>query len=302
MSMSEAEQRAEAKHLVDTAIEYTDDEFPDAPDPLWPPGVEPTHLSVEKRKNPEFVEAFTHIAGDLWKCEKCGTTTFQSISDSRYCTECYTQETKNTKLAQRTNANWMEQAAELGLAIFERQPEESHNEWRIWTKYREYYPRKMPTWSELAAACGVVTSTVVRAANKWSYRVRLAAWASYTDSEIQDKRIEAIKEMNQKQLSMAQTIQDKLATAIDRLDPNILRPGEIVNLFKVATELERRVTTYVDEKVESESAEARARQVSLTKPEDLNDVIGVLKSAGLLDGKNIGIEQTTRLVAKEKDE
>lgn len=269
--------------------------MPKTPDPLWPAGVKPLHIPKEKQSE------FERLVGPIWHCTKCGRTIGQSIADNRYCNDCYKKEAQNTKLAQRVNSNWMEQAEELGLALFERQPEETDAEWRIWCKYREYYPHKLPTWQELAKACGVPIATVTRAAQKWSYKVRLIAWSQYTDSTIQEKRIEAIKEMNEKQLVMAKTIQEKLKTAIENLDPLTLRPNEVVNLFKVATELERKVTTYVDEKVNSELEGAKSKQVSLTRPEDLSEVVSILKKTGLLDGRTIGIEQTTRVVAKEND-
>jgi len=63
--------------------------------------------------------------------------------------------------------------------------------------------------------------------------------------------------------------------------------------------LERKVTTYVDAQVESDNVRATAKQVSWTRPEDLTEVVGILKRTGLLDGKTVGIEQTTRVIAKE---
>lgn len=276
-------------------------DMPELPDPFWPPGVVPGHLSVEKQRDPAIVEAFVEIAGPVWHCEKCGSTQKQSQQNKRFCVDCLKLEAQNTALARKINANWMDEAAELGLAIFERQPEETNIEWLIWTTYRSYYPLKMPTWTELAAKCGCSVATVTKAAAKWSYKVRLVEWARHTDGKIQEKRIAAIKQMNEKQLSMAQTIQSKLQSAIETIDPQLLKPNEIVNLFKVATELERRVTTYVEEKVESDVVEDRKKQVVATRPEDLSEVVDILRQTGLLDNKVLGIEQTTttRIVAKE---
>lgn len=276
-----------------------DKKLPAVPDPFWPAGVEPTHLSVEKQRDKGVAAVFSEVNGGAWHCKKCGTMLRQSKRDSSYCSECYDSESQNTALAQKINANWMEQSKELGLEIFERQPEETMHEWFIWCKYREFYPLKMPTWTELASVCDASVATVTKAANKWSFKVRLIAWARHTDADIQEKRIAAIKQMNDKQLGMAQTIQDKLKVAIDNLQPELLKPGEIVNLFKVATELERRVTTYVDEKIESTLLETKNKQVTTTRPEDLSEVVAILQKTGLLEGKVIGVEQTTRLIAKE---
>lgn len=279
--------------------EIMDSTMPVVPDPFWPAGVAPAHLPSELKKDTAIVASFTEITGPIWHCEKCGRTDQPSLKDKRYCHDCYDRESQNSALAQRVNANWMEQSKELGLEVFERQPEETDMEWLVWTTYRSFYPLKLPTWTELAARCNSSVATVTKTAQKWSFKVRLIAWARFTDDDIQEARIAAIKEMNEKQLGMAKTIQDKLKLAIDKIQPELLRPGEIVNLFKVATELERKATMYVEEKVDSTALDSKSKQVSTTKPEDLAEIIAVLKNTGLLDGKIIGVEQTTRLVAKE---
>ncbi len=274
---------------------------PNQPDPFWPTGVMPTHLGRTEMEDNSIVASFTGITGPAWKCEKCGSYINRSPSDGRFCILCVDKESQNTALAKKVNSNWMEQSGELGLALFERQPEETDAEWRVWNTYRDYYPRKLPTWTELARECNMSVATVIKAATKWSYKVRLVAWSRFTDAGIQENRISAVKEMNQKQLSMSQRILDKLGVAIDAIDPLTLRPGEIVNLFKTATELERRITTYVDETVENESTGSKAKQVSLTKPEDMGEILQILQKTGVLEGKTLGIEQTTRFVAKEND-
>lgn len=279
--------------------DIVDNHMPVTPDPFWPSGVAPSHLPMPMQNDPEIVATFTDITGPVWHCEKCGRIDQRSLKDDRYCHECYDKEVQNSALAQRVNANWMEQSKELGLAVFERQPEEGDLEWLIWTKYREYYPLKLPTWTELARVCNTSVATVVKASQRWSFKVRLIAWARFTDDSIQEERIAAIKEMNTKQLGMAKKINEKLAVAINSLNPQLLRPGEIVNLFKVATELERKITTYVGDRVENTTVDAKTKQISTTKPEDLAEVVAILQKTGVLDGKIVGVEQTTRLVARE---
>lgn len=281
---------------VDEIIEAQN--MPTVPDPFWPVGAEPAHLSVEQRQSAEIKEAFGTL--DAWKCTKCGTTMNQSIADSRYCSQCYDLESQNSAMAKKVNSNWMEQSKELGLELYERQPEETDVEWHIWQTYRSYYPLKLPTWAELAAKCGSAVSTVVKTQAKWSFKVRMIAWIRMVDAGLQEERIVAIREMNEKQLNSAKMIQNKLSQAIENLDPDLLKPNEIVNLFKVATELERKITTSVTEKVETESGDAKAKQMAITKPEDLAEVIEILNKSGVLSGKSFGIEQTTRIIAEER--
>lgn len=274
--------------------------MPVTPDPFWPPGAEPLHLSVEQRENKEIISSYEALKGEEWHCAKCNAVTFRSKKDPELCDTCSRSNAQETQMGKRINADWMELAAELGLEVFERQPEESDMEWRIWVAYREYYPLKLPTMNELANKVGCAVGTVTKAVQKWSFKVRLITWARYTDSDVQEKRIRVVREMNEKQLTMTQTIQEKLGKAIEILDPKLLKPNEIVSLFKVATELERRITTYVEEQVTSTAMESSTKQQNMTKTEDMSEVIEILKKTGMFEGKIIGVEQTTRVIAREE--
>lgn len=285
------------KQAVDKVVNEIVDIVPEVKDPFWPSGAAPMHLSKAAQQTAEIIEAY---APD-WKCMRCGSTSHKDKRNSSLCVTCAKAEAQNSSLAIKTNSNWMELAAELGIALFERQPEETDTEWKIWCAYRGYYPLKLPTMAELAATVGCSVSTVVKASQRWSYKVRLIEWARFTDADIQEKRIEAVREMNMKQLTMSQRIQNKLEEAIEYIDPATLKPNELVNLFKMATELERKITEYVEERVESTAVESSTKHQELTKPEDMNEVLSILQKAGVLDGKTIGVEQTTRFVVKEDD-
>lgn len=268
------------------------------PDPLWPDGVEPEHLPPAERADALIHAAFV---GDTkaFKCRKCGTHLNKSSGDSTLCGECFSKEAKNTQLAKTTNNSWMDIADECGLALYERQPEETDEEWRIWCKYRDHYPLKLPTWSQLAEECQVSPGTILRVSGRWSFKVRMQSWARAADDASSQQRIEAIREMNKRQVDMSIKLQDKLAKAIDQLDPMLLRPGEIVNLMKASTELERRIKLATPEKVDGTVQAAGASQKKVTKAEDLGEVIKILSSSGMLPGQKLAVEQTTttRLVA-----
>lgn len=288
------------KKNVDEYI-VASDAMPTEKDPYWPEGAEPLHLSKADLNNKNIVEAYTEIKGDVWRCSVCGKDTHMDKKDKTKCSSCAAAVAQNSNVAIQMNSNWMEQAAELGLEIFERQPEENDLEWRIWTTYRNYYPLKLPTHGELAAQVGCAVGTVTKAIHKWSFKVRLIAWARYTDADVQEERILAVREMNVKQLSMAQTMQAKLKDAIDIIDPMLLKPNEIVNMMKLANELEDRILRQQEEKVESTLVESTQRDSAVTKPEDMSEILKILNESGLLDKKQLGIETTTRVVVKEED-
>ena len=274
---------------------------PVKPDPFWPTGAVPDHLSPAQMADTKISE---FVGVDPWTCVKCGTHLNKSSENPDYCVECWKKEANNTALARKVNSSWMEDSDALGLAYFERQPEETDTEWMIWERYRSHYPMKLPTWSELAKECGCSVGLVTRTAQKWSFKVRLQSWARYTDDSMMEERAAAIKEMNARQVGMAKTLQEKLKTAIDSIDPVLLRPGEIVQLLKVSAELERRIVTATPEKVEGTAVDVKQRQNNLTKPEDMNEIVSILAKTGVLPGQGIAVEQTTttRIVAKGEEE
>lgn len=291
-----------SKQRKDSAADVDEVVAPEvpAPDPLWPTGAVPEHIPPSQRA--EALVKVQYEGVDNFTCQRCGTHLNQSSGDPGLCAACFKLEASNHTVAKRTNANWMEIAQECGLALHERQPEESDLEWLIWDKYRAHYPMKLPTWRELAEECHVSVAKVVATSQKWSFRVRMQAWARYTDDGLSESRIKAIKDMNDRQVGMAVVLQDKLQAAIAKLDPALLKPSEIVSLLKASTELERRIKEAMPQKVEGTVAEAMQQQKTLTKTEDLAEVMAILAKTGMLPtggGGTLAVEQTTttRLVA-----
>lgn len=270
-----------------------------APDPLWPRGAEPEHVPPAQRA--EALVQAQYVGLDNWKCKKCGTHLNRSSGNPDLCGACYKLQVSSSALQRRSNANWTDIAAECGLALHERQPEETDIEWLIWDRYRAHYPMKLPTWSELAAECNVSVATVMKASQRWSFKVRMQAWARYTDDGLSESRIAAIHEMNERQTTMALTLQNKLQQAINNLDPLLLKPSEITSLMKAATELERRIKEATPEKVEGTMADTSVKQKALTKAEDIGEVVDILTKTGMLPHA-LAVEQTTttRIVATPK--
>ena len=289
---------------VDNGEHIESDEMPVVPDPLWPQGALPTHLKKEAAKQEKgIIDAAWEAVGvdghGHWRCAECGSTTQRSIRNPQLCATCYAKAEEQTKLMRRTNEGWMEQAQQLGLALYERQPEETDNEWIVWERYRSYYPLAMPKWSDLAKEVGLSVAFVTKTAQRWNFKARMIQWAKAVDSAGQEKRIKAIREMNAKQLSMAQRLHEKVAAAIDEIDPSLLRPNEIVALAKFGTELERNITTYKEEKVESTAVAAAEQPKQRTKAEDLQEVMAILQQTGVVQpGAVVGVEQRTTVLVK----
>ena len=273
------------------------------PDPFWPEDAIPLHLSVAQRRAATEAGTFVALKAVDWKCAKCGTEYNPSQDNPTLCKKCDLQEKQTTQLFKKTNSSWMEDAKEYGLEIFERQPEETNTDWRIWEQYRNYYPMKLPTWSELAEAAGVSVGTVVKASQRWSYKVRIIDWARYCDAQIQEKRVQTVQEVNNAQGILAKTMLDKVTLAIRSLEPQFMKPNEIVNMAKLATEMQRKTAEYKEETIQQPGIidKVSAGQ-EITKVEDLNEIASILMNAGALgSGSKVGIEKTTRIVVSGGD-
>lgn len=196
--------------------------------------------------------------------------------------------------------DWQTLSRSLGLELYERQPEESDNEWLAWITYREYYPGKLPTMSELAQKLHMTVATLLKYSQKWNWKVRMIHWARATDADSMSQRRDAIKEMNRQQLEITQTMMSKLVEAMDYLDPATMKPSEITNMMKFATGLQKEINTYVDEKIDQPALDANTvKQAQLTKKEELSDVAQILASVGLLGNKQG--TKTTVIIQEDKD-
>lgn len=196
--------------------------------------------------------------------------------------------------------DWQALSRSLGLELYERQPEETNNEWLAWVTYRDYYPGKLPTMSELSKKLNMTVATLVKYSNKWNWKVRMIHWSRATDASIQSERAEAIKEMNRKQLRLTRALIDKVTEAVDYMDPAVMKPSEIAAVAKFATSLQKDIISYTPEQIDQPGLDAHAvKQSQVTKKEDLSSVAEILESVGLLGNTQIGIKTTEVVIQKE---
>ena len=273
------------------------------PDPFWPVDAVPVHLTPQQKADALEVGSFASLKALDWTCSKCGTENSPSRDNPALCTKCAIEEKQSTTLMKKTNSSWMDDAKALGLELFERQPEETATEWRVWETYRNFYPMKLPTYSQLAAAAQCSVSTVVTAAQRWNFKVRIIEWARHCDSSSQTDRVKAVAELNTAQLTLAEGMLQKVCDAISKLQPEFMKPNEIVNMAKLATEMQRKIVESKPEKVEQPAIVDRTTaEQAVTKPEELSEIAEILTKMGVLDAKTIGIERTTRVVVMGGDD
>ena len=109
--------------------------------------------------------------------------------------------------------------------------------------------------------------------------------------------------MNKKHIEMAQALNEKLATAINAIDPYELAPRDIKGLLQLSAELERKARLNSPDVLRPELADENPYlKESPTKTEDLKEVLDILVKANVF--KTIGVRQTktTEIVVKNDDE
>jgi hypothetical protein len=118
--------------------------------------------------------------------------------------------------------------------------------------------------------------------------------------------------MNKDNITMAEGLRKKLGKAIEILDPGTIKPNEIGSLMKVAVDLEKqaRIDTIAQEELRSQllggDTENPNLKKSVTKQDDLAEIVGILlKSGALTNITQIGVRttetKTTETIVKGDD-
>lgn len=234
----------------------------------------------------------------LIKCRRCGQEKTPHKTNKHLCEDCVKAENNRISYYRYHNFNWIDVAKEAELELWERQPAETDREWQIWLAYRDMYPSKRPSYREVAEQLGTTVAVVKKVAARWDFPVRLQAWAKYVDNLILKQRQQEILDMNKKHIEMAQALNEKLAIAINAIDPYELTPKDIKGLLQLSTELERKARLNNPDVIRPDLTDDNPDlKESPTKIEDLSEVLDILVKANVF--KTIGVKHTTEIVVKE---
>lgn len=262
---------------------------------------------------PAIAENFPLIESELLlvDCPKCGQRKQAHHINKHICIDCSHAESSRIMHLRMHQEDWVDVAKAAGLELWERQPGETQWEYSVWLAYRDAYPGKKPTYGDVARQLCTTNEAVKKIAARWTFQVRLQAWMNYCDQVTLAQRRQEIVGMNQQHITMAQTLNEKLATAINCIQPEALKPTEIAALAKLATDLERkaRLDTVTQEQamrgmadidtVDNANPEMKQGQ---SKKDDLADIVGILLKTGALgDITHIGVRQTTEVMIADKD-
>lgn len=246
-------------------------------------------------------------------CPRCGQYKPAHHIDQHLCVDCAKAENNRITYFRQHQEDWINNAKENGLELWVQQPGETQWEFTVWTAYRDSYPGKKPTYSDVARQLNTTYTSVRKIAQRWSFPVRMQAWMKHCDDITLLQRRQEILDMNKDHVDMAARLRAKLSTAIDMIDPLMLKPGEIASLARLASDMERkaRVDTIAQEDIRRElmtDTENPELKKTPTKQSDLGEVVGILLKAGALgDITQIGVKQTetktttTQVVVKDDE-
>lgn len=232
-------------------------------------------------------------------CAHCGQSKPADSRDRHLCEDCVRAENSRYTYLRMHQGDWMAAAQDAGLEVWLQQPGESQWEYTVWMTYRDSYPGKKPSYSDVARQLGTTYNVVKKIAQRWTFPTRMQAWIVECDRVTMQQRRSEILAMNAEHVSMAQRLRDKLSAAIDMIEPAMLKPSDIASLAKLSADMERkaRVDTEAQEDMLrelSQGVENPELKKSPTKQNDLAEVVQILMSAGALgDVTHIGVREVT---------
>lgn len=233
-------------------------------------------------------------------CPKCGQ---DKDFDGKQCVDCTHAEGSRITHYRQHQSDWIAEAKEQDIRTWLQQPGETQWEYTVWTAFRDAYPGKRATYSDIANQLGCSYSAVQSIAQRWTFPVRMQLWVAECDRITMLQRKEEILNMNKSHVDMASKLRLKLDVAIDAIDPLNLKPSELASLLKLSAELERkgRIDTEHQEElrnnllVDTSNPDLKKAQ---TKQGDLGEVLQILMKAGAI----VGIKETREVVVKDGTE
>lgn len=229
-------------------------------------------------------------------CNRCKRDDVEPHPTSRHlCVDCVKAENNRVTYYRQHQDDWLAVAKESGLDPWLQQPGETQWEYTIWSRYRDSYPGKRPTYGDVARELDTTYGVVSKVSQRWTFPVRMQLWMRFVDQTTMVQRKKEILDMNKEHIDMAKALNGKLSAAIEAMDPLGMKPSEVASLLKTAAELERKA------RLDTESQEEMRRDLLVdpeqrqtknkANKEDLSEIVDILSKAGVLG--ELKIKKTT---------
>lgn len=245
------------------------------------------------------------------KCPRCGQEKEAHHKDTHICVDCANAENVRLTYYRQHQENWLEEAKEQGIKPWLQQPGETQWEYTIWCAYRDSYPGKKPTYSDIARQLNTTYNVIKKVAQRWKFPVRMQLWIAECDRITMLQRKEEILNMNKEHIDMAAKLRQKIKNAIEAIDPESLKPSEIASLAKLAADMERKARIDAEAQEEIKNSIIKADFVGQQSPElkqpkqnNVQQVLQILLQTGAVKNVSaIGVKETTtrEIVAKDTE-
>lgn len=242
----------------------------------------------------------------LIDCPKCARKQVEAHhSDQHLCVDCVKAENTRLSYQRQHQEDWMAEAKENCIDIWLRQPRETQWEYTVWCAYRDTYPGKPATYTDLAKQLNTSSSVVRNIAMRWTFQARMQAWIAYCDKVTIAQRRSDIMSMNQRHIDMANKMNAKIEQAIDNIDPMLCKPGELATMMRTAAELERkaRIDTLSQEDMLREAGQLDDNpdlKKTKTNTNDMSEIVAILEKAGVLNQMKVTKTVTTIVEPTER--
>lgn len=276
-----------------------------------------------EESTPIHAESLQRSSLLLPTCRRCGRPfdiggVTRSPESRDFCVTCAQKERKELVATKEDNSGWMQLAMEACIPLWERQPNESSDEYELWCSYRDLWPEVRPTITKVASASEVSIQTVQKTFNKWTWTARLQAWIREVNADRVAELRASRRQMVADHISLGEKMRAKMLVAVDNLDPEDVTPSELVALLKETQRLEQTSRESLDA-LEAETAndidnmpdglfasadgEDHGNSHGLTN-EGISEVVNILQAAGVLqvNGAKVGVRQTSTTEVVIEDE
>src|SRR5262249_27838418 len=122
-------------------------------------------------------------------------------------------------------------------SVYERQPGESRQALAAFIAYRDLGPAR--SLAKVGQKLGKSTTLMERWSARWRWTARAAAWDEELDRQARAAQVAAVKEMAERHVKLAKSLQFRAIERLNTLDPNELSPSEVLRYIVEAVKLER---------------------------------------------------------------
>lgn len=126
---------------------------------------------------------------------------------------------------------------DISVAPWERQPDESAKAYEAFALYRDMGSDRSQV--KLAQKQGRTTKTISEWSVRYNWVERVRAYDIWLERQARAAHIKEYKDMVQRHIKIASSMQTKALRALDKLKPEDMKPREIIESLKIALEIEK---------------------------------------------------------------